>query len=258
MKKISLVLGGGGAKGFFHIGVIKRLKEENIEIKEIAGCSIGAIIGYILAAKPDIDLNKFFLNKFSIIKLFHIASPKILKKAFLDTKNIEKFLIEQFKIKTFEELKIPFSFNSTDLITGEEIIFRKGNIFPYIVSTMTIPGVFPPIPYKDKHLVDGGLTNNVPISLIKSKRKILAINLNPLQKEEINSRKEILANSFHIMQKNLYMQKMNTLQKIRTKIIEAQLHKYDIYDFSKHKAKKLMQLGYEQSEEIIKKLGGRK
>jgi NTE family protein len=104
-------LGGGGARGFFHMGVIKALQELNIRIDEIAGTSIGAIIGVIYAANPKIDFEKM-ANELDFLEIFKILA---LVKTKDINKNIEEFFKKYVVVENFDDLKIKCRFNATDI-----------------------------------------------------------------------------------------------------------------------------------------------
>lgn len=168
-KKVALVLSGGGARGFFHIGVIKALKELNIEITEIAGTSMGALIGLIYANNPDIDFDEL-ISCFYSKKMVSFFDSNYFEQI---VKNLEKFLKKYVKATTFNKLSIPFSFNATDLKTYNLINFSSGKIFPAIMGSISMPGLMKPLNYKNMVLCDGGTICPIPLNSIKKSKKIL-------------------------------------------------------------------------------------
>jgi len=169
--KIALVLGGGGARGLAHIGVMKVLREENVPIDMVVGTSVGALIGAVYCAGEPLykiermgetihwdDLTD--LSNTSFIKL-------LISEHLLSTDKIEKYLNEKIGKKDFSELKIPFACVATDLVTGERIVFREGEVAPAARASSTIPGLFDPVQYRHRYLVDGGLYDNIPTDVAK-------------------------------------------------------------------------------------------
>ena len=177
-KKIGLVLGSGGSKGLAHIGVIKALKNNNINIDYIVGSSIGALVAADFALFNDIyKLEEIFLNHnwktgLSIIDpSFNGGLVKGIK--------LEKLIKEIIGNFNFSKTKIPLAIATTDLIAGNSVIFKKGNILKAVRASMAVPIIFQPIEYKDKLLADGGLSNPLPVDVVKSMGAnfVIAVNL---------------------------------------------------------------------------------
>ncbi len=169
--KIILVLGVGGARGFAHVGVLKALKEANIPIDMVVGTSMGALVGSFYCAGVEIseleavsahikwgDVSN--LGTTSLIKM-------ILSEKLLSTEKMEKFVAEKIGDKYFFQLETPFACVATDIKTGEKIIFKEGPVAPAARASATIPGLFAPVEYKQRFLVDGGLVENIPVSVAK-------------------------------------------------------------------------------------------
>lgn len=169
--KIILVLGGGGARGFAHVGVLKALKEANIPIDMVVGTSMGALVGSFYCAGVDIDeLEKISahikwgdvsnLGRTSLIKM-------VLSEKLLSTEKMEQFVASKIGNKYFFQLDTPFVCVATDIKTGEKIIFKEGPVAPAARASATIPGLFSPVEYRQRFLVDGGLVENIPVSVAK-------------------------------------------------------------------------------------------
>ncbi len=190
---LGLALGGGSAKGLAHIGVIKVLVEEGINIDMISGTSIGAIVGGIYALNPDVEylikrarelvfseaftnlkLDKFTKNEggwFGRIKSRFkdgiTLAESLMKESIIKKELTEKVFKEIFGDYDIRDTKIPFSCVALDLITGDDVIFFKGPLWKTAMASAAIPGVFPPVNYENYMLVDGGVTANVPIEAVK-------------------------------------------------------------------------------------------
>ncbi len=251
IKKIGLVLGGGGAKGFFHIGVLKALKEKNIKIEEVSGTSIGAIIGAIYCSNPHIDFNAI-LGELNLLKI--LSNIEISDKKTVD--NLVVFLKTFIKADNFSDLKVPLSFNATDINTGEEIIFRNGPIFPALISSMAIPGIFPPVEINGRYLSDGGILDNTPIKLIKKNRYILLSNLDmSLSKIDRNDRISVLKNTIKIMQRKESIediQYFRNMKRIKLLSLNPDI-KINSLDFRKKNYRELINYGYQLTFEKLEK-----
>jgi len=179
MKKVHLVLGSGGARGMAHIGVIEMLEEEGYEICEVIGCSMGAVVGGIYCAGFLEEYKQWLsgLTKSNVFSLFDftfttqgfVKGDKVFHK-------IQEFTGEQ----KIEQLKIPFTAVSTDILNKKEVHFTTGNLFKALRASIGIPGVFTPVMNDDSILVDGGVLNPLPLNLVRKKEDaiIVAVNLN--------------------------------------------------------------------------------
>ena len=250
-NKIGLVLGGGGARGFFHMGVIKGLQEMGVKINEISGTSIGAVVGLMYATNPKIDFEK----KASELDFLKLVQEMVFGGAKKSESVLGKILKSYIKADDFDELKIKMRFNTTDINNNQEIIFEKGKIFPGLIASMSIPGVFPPLKYQDKFLVDGGVVNNIPITLIKNSNKILVSDITgPIKKiNEKSLGADVLYSSIAMMQRSNSLQKVRDLNK---KIIYLTLDddKTFILDFRKKNYQNLIDLGYRSVMERRKEI----
>lgn len=251
VKKIGLVLGGGGVKGFFHIGVLNALKEKNIKITEVSGTSIGAIIGAIYCSDPQIDFNKI-LGELSLLKI--LSNIEFSDKKTVN--NLVEFLQTFIKAEKFSDLKIPLTFNATDINTGDEIIFKDGPIFPGLISSMAIPGIFPPVEINGRYLSDGGILDNTPIKLIKNNRYILLSNLDmSLSEINKNDRLAVLKNTIKIMQRKESIEDIQYFKrKRRTKLLSLNPDlKINSLDFRKKNYRELINYGYQLTLERLEK-----
>jgi len=250
-KKIGLVLGGGGVRGFFHMGVIKALQELNIKIDEISGTSIGAIVGVMYAANPEINFEKI-AEDLDFLKLIQMMAWVNTKDS---TENLEKFLKKYIEVENFSDLKIKFKFNASDVNQKKEIVFDKGKIFPVIIASISIPGIFKPLKCGENFLVDGGVTNNIPITLIDKSKKIIVSDITgPIKKiNEKTLATDVLYSSIAVMQQEISLEKAKN---IRKKIIYLNLDddKTFILDFRKKNYQYLMDMGYKAVMKIKNKL----
>lgn len=171
IPKIALVLGGGGARGFAHIGVFKVIEQEGIPVDLVVGTSIGSIAGAFYCAGIPLskieDLAKDI--KWSTISNFGIPSlfSMVFSEKLMSNKKIENFLNTNIGDLRFDELKIPLICVATDLNTGERIVLREGSVAFAARASSTLPGIFEPVEYRQRYLVDGGLSENVPINVAR-------------------------------------------------------------------------------------------
>lgn len=162
-KTISLVLGSGGARGLAHIGVIQVLEEHGYEIKSIAGCSIGTVIGGIYAAGK-LDLFERWirrLSRFDIIGMMDITWGRggVIK----GDKVIER-LVEMAGDVNIQDLPIPFTAVAADIQNEKEVWINSGPLFDAIRASISLPLFLTPVKYKGSYLIDGGVLNPVPIA----------------------------------------------------------------------------------------------
>ncbi len=249
-NQIGLVLGGGGVRGFFHMGVITALQEMKIEVKEISGTSIGAIVGLIYGADPNVNFREITkeLGFFGLVKSMALGTKNY--------QEIEKFLKRYIKVEKFEELKIKTKINATDINNQKEVIFSKGNIYPGVVASMLVPGVFTPLKFEETFLVDGGVSNNLPITLINKSKKILVSDISgPFKKiDKKMAAFDVLYTAYAITQSNLAKEKAKMIR--NKKIIEVKLdeNKTFILDFRKKNYEHLFNLGYKKTMELENQL----
>lgn len=168
-RKLGLALSGGGARGLAHIGVIKYLYHKGIRFDFISGTSFGAIVGAAISAGMSIDqLEQEALRYSQIRELLKLIDPSPKRRGLLEGSRVRFYLGQLFsEIGTFEDLIIPLSVNAVDLRTGKEVIFTKGPLLPAIYASIAVPGIFTPVEYNGKLLVDGGVINNLPVDLVK-------------------------------------------------------------------------------------------
>jgi NTE family protein len=165
MKNISLALGGGGTKGFAHIGVIRQLEKEGYSIKAVAGTSAGSIVGSLYATGfTTYEIEKFSTTlKFSdIFNRSQDDAPSLMGLGGLHHK-----LEEKLGNSTFSETKIPFAATAVDTHSASEIIINKGTLTTAIRASTAIPGIFPAEILGDMNLVDGGVMDPVPVAVAR-------------------------------------------------------------------------------------------
>ena len=179
--KIGLALGGGGCRGFGHIGAIKAFEELGISFDYVAGTSAGSVIGAMYAfGKSATEMEEIVKG----VKKSDIAKGLIPFVKPAKSENLEKLLNKVFgDITVFSEMKKPLKVVCTDLKTGKEVDFDYGNVAKVVSASCSVPGIFTPVVYEGMHLVDGGIRNNVPVDVVKKMgaNVVFAIDVNRLR-----------------------------------------------------------------------------
>ena len=164
--KVGLVLGGGAARGFAHIGVIKVLERNNIPIDFIAGSSIGALVGGLYAVTKDIGYVEELALNTNWKKIPGLMDPAF-GSGILTGDKVKDFIHQSLKGGTFGNSKIPFAAVATDMKTAETVVFDEGDLSFALRASTSIPFIFHTVAYKDKILCDGDLSMPVPVSVAR-------------------------------------------------------------------------------------------
>lgn len=165
-KQITLALGGGGVRGSAHIGVLRVLEREGIEIAALAGTSIGGMVGALYFTGHSPDVIEQAAAGFNRRKLFRRGKES--RNSFLGLGGLTEFLASQFGDTLIEDLPVPFAVTATDLNSGEEVVLDRGSLLDAVLSTIAFPGIFPTHTIGDRELVDGAVTNPLPVELARS------------------------------------------------------------------------------------------
>ena len=164
-KSVTLVLGGGSARGLAHIGVLKILEREKIPIDRVVGTSMGSIIGAGYAVGIPIEDMEEKAVKFSTNRLL---DPIIPAMGLLAGDKMERMIRRVIDNRNFSDCRIPLTVVATNIETGEDAIFQHGDLVRVVRASSSWPGIFNPVKIDGKILVDGGLTNSVPTKIAKS------------------------------------------------------------------------------------------
>jgi NTE family protein len=163
---ISLALGGGGAKGNAHIGVLRRLEKEGFKIRAVAGTSFGGVVAVMYAAGYTPDEIEDNFAKVDQARLYGRLPEE--KPSLLGLAGVRKWLDEVLPKRTFADLKIPCAVTAVDLNCGCEVILDDGLVKDALLATVAVPGIFPAYPWHEWELVDGGVLNPIPVALARS------------------------------------------------------------------------------------------
>ena len=177
--RIGLALGGGAARGFAHIGVIKMLEAQGIQIDFITGTSAGSVVAAIYASgMSGLEMNRMAL-KMDEAMIADWALPFGTRfGGWLKGEALEKYINHLVKQKTIEQMHIPLGIVATDLASGKPILFRRGNTGQAVRASCSIPGVFQPVTISGRQYVDGGLVAPVPVTYVKQMGATFVIAVN--------------------------------------------------------------------------------
>ena len=244
--KIGLVLSGGGARGFAHLGVIQALNDAGIFPNVISGTSAGALVGVLYADGYSAEEILKLLNSGSRLDFMRPAMPR---EGLLQINGIIKILKTALHAKNFEDLKIPMFVTATDLNNGKAVYFSKGDIFEPVIASASIPVLFQPVKIDDISYVDGGVLDNLPLRPIENSCRILIGSfVNPVgYMEKISGLISIAERTFMLsMSKEIY----EKAKKFDLFIAPLELRNYKILD--PEKAHELFEIGYKATSEKLK------
>lgn len=163
---ITLALGGGGAKGNSHIGVLRRLEKEGFKIRAVAGTSFGGIVAVMYAAGYAPDEIEDIFAKVDQARLYGRSLEE--RPSLLGLAGVRKWLDEVLPGRTFADLKLPCAVTAVDLNSGCEFVLDEGPVKDALLATIAVPGIFPAHPWQNWELVDGGVLDPVPVSVVRS------------------------------------------------------------------------------------------
>jgi NTE family protein len=179
IKGVGLALGSGLAKGFAHIGVLKVLNRYGILPSIVTGSSIGAVVGgsYLAGKLDELEEWAKSINRLNILSYLDV---RVRSAGLIGGSKIERLLNEHFSDVMIEDLPFPFIALAADLKTGHEVWLREGPLINAMRASFALPGVFPPMEYGHRFLVDGALVNPVPVAPCRSlgAQMTIAIDLN--------------------------------------------------------------------------------
>lgn len=172
--KVGLALSAGGVRGFAHVGVLEALHNAGVPIDLMAGTSMGAVVGSLYAAglpteklweiSAHMTMDKITPD-FNLMGLFRFLFLQRLPSS----SNLQKFFQEQLGDMQFEDMAIPFATAAMDVKTGEQVVFDSGPVDIAVRASMNLPGIFDPVEYRHRRLVDGAVVNYLPVNLVKNK-----------------------------------------------------------------------------------------
>jgi len=181
--KLNLALGGGGARGLAHIGVLKVLEKEGFPIGYLTGTSMGGLIGALYAAGWTAEqLEAEAIKMTSLRRLVKLLDPTPVRRGLLEGHRVRDQLKEWLGGDlTFDQLKISVGLIAVDLYTAQEVVLQQGSVVEAVLATIAVPGLFPPVHMGSYQLVDGGILNNLPVDEARAigSGPIIAVDVSP-------------------------------------------------------------------------------
>jgi len=244
--KTGLVLSGGAARGFAHLGVLKALEECGIEPDIISGVSAGSIAGALFADGYTPDE---IMDIYSVTSIFDLIQVTVPKTGLFSAKGLRHVLKKNLRAKNIEDLKIPMVITVTNMLEGQPEYLRDGNLIDAIMASSCVPVLFEMARINGVPYVDGGVTNNMPVEPIRKECKRL-IGVYIIPTGQIKS----LTGMVHVAERAFYLT-------VSSKAA-AKEHMFDIYIapeeivnygfFDVKKARPLFKLGYETAMKVLK------
>ncbi|PWD98647.1 patatin-like phospholipase family protein [Marinilabilia rubra] len=285
-KNVALVLSSGGAKGISHIGAIQELQKQGYNITSVAGSSIGAVIGGLLAMGK-LDSYTEWIKTLDRRDVWGLMDFSFNTNGLLKGERVFDKMKEFIPDMNIEDMSIPFSAVASDILNEKEIVFDKGSYYSAVRASVAIPAMLPPVRYKNTFLVDGGILNPVPIDHVRKNEGDLLVVVNLYGAKQ--PKPEAVSESKNGANKNGQNGLMNTFSKLvatgdkqsmgyislLTTSSAAMIHKLarinieryqpdilidipadsaNTFDF--HRADELIKLGSDAVSRAIKSLGG--
>ncbi len=247
--KVALVLGGGAARGFAHVGVIRVLEQEKIPVDLVVGTSVGSLIGAIWAADQnsfELEWAAFQLEKDQLLDYGLLTA--VMGMGLAKGEKLEAFVTGHLKVKNIEELKIPFAAVATDLNWGQEVVLDRGPVARAVRASSAIPGVFQPVTHMGKLLVDGGVVDNIPISVARRKGAdvVVAVDISQnLGNTHITNLVDVLLQAINIM----FALNVEHARKDADVLIQPKVGDVAMLDFSQKK--RCMEAGIAAAREAV-------
>ena len=266
-KKVGLALGGGAAWGMAHIGVLTVLEKEGVPIDVIAGTSVGAIVGSLYAQSKNAGLIKDRFIELSRRRLTRFIDPALPRTGLIKGEKISDQLASFLggNIK-FSDLLIPFACTATDIDTGEEVVFDRGSVIEAVRASISLPGIFTVVRRGGRYLVDGSLTNPVPVNLAREMGAdfVIAVNVIPdvvdrshdSVEERIKDAKE--PNIIHVLLQSLHIGTYSLVKSSLEKadvVIEPDVVHIGAAEF--HHAREGIRLGELAAQEAVPEIRSR-
>lgn len=188
-KRLGIVLSGGGARGLAHIGILKILLQNQIEVSYISGCSMGGLMGALYALGYSIDEIESIARKYtSVRELINLVDRTPRRRGLIVGHRLRSLLSKLIgNDTTFGDTKIPLVLNAVDLISSQEVVLDHGNLLDAVMATTAVPGFFAPVNIEKMQLIDGGTLNNLPVNNLGrfNPEVSLAVDVHPDLKNEI-------------------------------------------------------------------------
>ncbi len=255
-KKIGLALGGGVARSFANIGVLNALAREGVPIDYLAGSSAASIIGAIYASGVSVEgtCEIALSTRWKDVASISLKQPIM---GCLSNVRIERFLEKHCRCKYFEELSTPFGVVAADLLSGEERVFRSGEIAPAVRASCSIPGIFPPLRIGKRLYIDGCYVNQIPAGAARRMGADIVIGCD-VSKGALMAKRKIPRNMFTILRYLVALHSQKTADKGRRESdVLISIKVDDIGLTEVHRKEEIIRRGEEETEKILPALYAR-
>jgi NTE family protein len=247
---IGLALGGGAAKGIAHIGVLKAFEEEGLKISYLSGTSIGSLVAAYYAFGKSIEEITAVGEQLTFKSITSFSWRKT--GGFFTTDAVRQMIIRDLGDVRIEDANIPLAICTTDIVTGEQVAFEKGSLVDAVCASVAVPGVFAPVEIDGRILVDGGIVENVPVSLLEDLGAgiSVAVNLNGIKQYPIpDGMLDVVSNAIDICMD------LKTREQIKKAdvVISLDLSAFNRTD-NKDRVYELIEEGYRPAKEQISKV----
>lgn len=248
--RVGLVLGGGAARGFAHVGVIRVLEREKIPIDLIVGTSAGSLVGAIYADKKnsfELEWTAFSLEERDLFDYTFISPTQ----GFVRGERLEEFVLKKVSARELQQLKIPLGVVATDIQNGEVVVLQNGPVARAVRASSAIPGIFIPVRHQGKLLVDGGVLNNVPVDVARKMgaQVVIAVDLGGGKKAtQVNNIFDAIVQSLQLMA----IESTEARLRDADVVIRPQVSDIGPIDFSKKK--ELLTLGIQAAEQALPRI----
>lgn len=249
--KVGLVLSSGGTHGFAEIGALKKVYEAGVRFDFVAGCSVGSLVGACIAAgKTPKSIQKIFVEK----KLVSLIDPVIGKPGFVKGEKLVEHVLKFAGVRLFNELKIPFVVNATNINSGTEKVFKQGLLFSALGASISVPGIFVPKKIGNDFFVDGAVSNPIPIHLLPGCDYLFVIDVSSeiVRINEKSTPAQVLTQSFIYLQTNIgkrilehYKKKGNVI------VIAPKISDFAFFEIRKKFIHKMILEGEHAAEKVL-------
>jgi NTE family protein len=253
--KIALVLAGGAARGFAHIGVIRVLEQEKIPIDLIVGTSVGSLIGAIYAHDQnsfELEWTAFALEKDHVFDFGMLGALTSMGPVKGD--RLEEFVRAKVPVLNIENLKVPFAAVATDLNRGTRVVLDRGSVARAVRASSAIPGVFNPVQHQGRMLVDGGVVDNIPIAVAREKGAdiVIAVDISEnVTNFNVTNMVDVVIQSVNIM----FKENVATRKKDADVLIAPAVGNVGMLDFTEKK--RCMQAGIDAARLAVPEIRGK-
>lgn len=248
--KTGFALSGGFIKGYAHLGALQALFESGIRPDIVAGVSIGSVAGAFLAdGRTPVEILDLFLSK----DFGDFTSISWERGGLMDLDNFYDFLNENLSVRRIEQLSLPLIVTATNLDTGLSVHFREGEIAPRVAASCCMPGLFAPIKIDGDHYVDGGVLQNLPVSVLRCRcEKVVAVNLSHIvpTRDYRHNMLGILMRTYHLMSHS------NILTDRRAADMLIEPDGLEVYGNTQlDRGREIFELGYNAARKVINQFG---